>query len=258
MPHYSIQHFSQSEQEGGFWLLSVTLEAIQNNSKTSQKIFPPPLYEGDLGRQFYLENSNIPLFLFQQNINKQRITLQFLSNQSVSHGIQPKYLDIIASAPTSNQTPLITCETAKNLLLLGSGLHLANLFYLAKKRKTSLQDSCTLALLESKKDNRNGERTFPFKVKPAQLMSSNLPPEAIGTSSLLEDWHIPNRLASQQGVAGCFEGTLDELFSYWLTQKNNAIQTGESWQVIICASKKVQQKCLSISQSYDWIHALVQ
>jgi hypothetical protein len=134
-----------------------------------------------------------------------------------------------------------------NLILLGSELQQANLFYLAKYRSHQ-PDFQTLALLHSKTN-------FPFKPKHALLMTPHLPPEAIGTSQLLEDWQIPNRLASQQGLAGCFDGALEALFADWLTQKNSTVQANESWEMIVCAPNETQKKCLTISQSYDWITA---
>jgi len=232
--HHAIQHWSQSEQEGGFWLLSVTIEKIS-----------PPLSELDFGGQFCIEGSTVPLFLFQQTFNATSISLQFLSNQALCDKTQPHTLKITPPTQSSHQATLKTCKTAQNVVLLGSGLNMANVFYLAKIRHSANPKGQTLVLLHN-------ENSFPFRIKPALLMAPSLPPEAIGTSSLLEDWQIPNRLASQSDLPGCFDDTLESFFTYWLAEQNS--HSPEPWQVIICASKETQKKCLNVSESYDWIH----
>ncbi len=233
---------SQSEQEAGYWLLNVTLNKLD---KEGGENIPPPLSKIKLGDSLQFENSEHPLYLFQQTHSKQQITLQLLSRHPLPTP-QPKTLNVL-SCLAHSQTLLETCQHTPNLILLGSELQQANLFYLAKYRSHQ-SNFQTLALLHS-------ETGFPFKPKPALLMTPHLPPEAIGTSQLLEDWYIPNRLASQQGFAGCFDGTLEALFANWLTQKSSTIQASESWQMIVCAPNEMQKKCLAISQSYDWIKA---
>ena len=233
--HHVIQQWSQSEQEGGFWLLSVTIEKIY-----------PSLSELDFGSLFCIEGSTIPLFLFQQTlITEQSVSLQFLSDQALCDKTQPHTLTISPPPTPNNQTIIKACKTGKNVLLLGSGLNMANVFYLAKIRHSANPKGQTLVLLHN-------ENSFPFRIKPALLMAPSLPPEAIGTSSLLEDWQIPNRLASQSDLPGCFDDTLESFFTYWLAEQNS--HSPEPWQVIICASKETQKKCLNVSESYDWIH----
>ncbi|MCF6298330.1 MAG: hypothetical protein L3J01_00455 [Thiomicrorhabdus sp.] len=241
---HAIQHWSQNEQEGGFWLLNITVDNLPTpQQQKGEKLSPPPLAI-EFGCQFRLENSDYPLFLFQKNQTKQQTTLQLLSKHPLPN-TPPSHLNITPATP-AYQAMVTTCQTANNVILLGSELHIANLFYLAKIRSQQ-PNSQTVALLHS-------ETNFPFKAKPALLMAPNLPPEAIGTSTLLEDWNIPNRLASQQGLAGCFDGALEALFAYWLTEQYN--DNRKPWQVIICASNETQKKCLNVSQSFDWIHCL--
>ncbi|MCF6345860.1 MAG: hypothetical protein L3J00_05260 [Thiomicrorhabdus sp.] len=240
MPHnpidYAIQcpikQLSQHQQEGDFWLFNVTVDNLPTPQK--QGGVPPPCFTAiEFGCQFAFENSVHPLFLFQQNQTEQQTTLQLLSKHPLPN-TQPNHLSVTPPKP-SHQQMVKTCQTATNVILLGSELHIANLFYLAKIRSQQ-PNTQTLALLHS-------ETNFPFKAKPALLMTPNLPPEAIGACTLLEDWNIPNRLASQQGFAGCFDGSLEALFDYWLTQKNSRIQNEEPWQVILCAPNKTQKKC---------------
>jgi len=242
MARYTIQHWSQSEQEGGFWLLSVTIEACQNNSTKNS----PPPSEFDFGCQFCINDSTTSLALFQQTRPESSIILQFLSDQALSNQMEPHTLKITPPIP-SNQAIIKTCQTAKNVVLLGSEITIANVFYLAKIRHSANQTGQTVALLHC-------ENHFPFRIKPALRMAPTLPPEAIGTSTLLEDWQIPNRLTSQSDLPGCFDGTLDKFFAYWLAKQNS--HNPEPWHIIICASKETQKKCLAVSHSYDWVHCL--
>ncbi len=233
---------SQSEQEGGYWLLNLTLSRLdkQGGEKDSS-----PLPEITIRDSLQFEHHEQPLYVFQQTHTEQQITLQLLSRQPLPSP-QPNTLKVLAASSPS-QPLLELCQSAPNLILLGSELQQANLFYLAKYRSHQ-PNFQTLALLHCKID-------FPFKPKPALLMTPHFPPEAIGTSQLLEDWLIPNRLASQQGFAGCFDGSLEALFAYWLAQKNSTIQADESWQMIVCAPNATQKKCLMLSHSYNWLNA---
>ncbi len=57
----------------------------------------------------------------------------------------------------------------------------------------------------------------PFQPMPARFWLPAMPAEALAALVLLEDWGIPNRLASPHGAPGCFEGdalALAEHFTY--------------------------------------------
>jgi dihydroorotate dehydrogenase electron transfer subunit len=43
-----------------------------------------------------------------------------------------------------------------------------------------------------------------------------LPPGVIAAMPLLDDWGVPNRLASLQGYPGCFQGYVTDLARHWL------------------------------------------
>lgn len=59
---------------------------------------------------------------------------------------------------------------------------------------------------------------FPFYPTPSRKMIPFIPPEVIASLPLLEDWGIPNRLASPQDRPGCFNGSADDLATLWLKQ----------------------------------------
>ncbi len=242
---FDISDWQQSEQTAGYWLISLTLVS-------------PTLL--DVGTSFSLDSdldldsnssSNVgstpePLRLFHQVLQSNNLKLQLLSSAPFTQGPSPS--QIYCSPPKTATTIPLT----GNLLILGSGLEMANLFYIAKQRHSSHAIGQTLALLHS-------EQGFPFTAKPARFILPEMPAEAIGACPLLEDWKISNRLASDLGLPGCFDGDIVELLEQWIEYHNHLPDTKpknqpETWQVIGCLPNSMQKKCLEICQSTDWLN----
>jgi dihydroorotate dehydrogenase electron transfer subunit len=97
----------------------------------------------------------------------------------------------------------------KRPLLLGAAHGIPPLIFLARHIKQLGGEIMPLVILGS-------ESPFPFQPRPSQILMPGMPPEVIATLPLLEDWGIPNRLASRKGFPGCFEGTIIELAQRWL------------------------------------------
>ena len=224
---FAISDWQQSEQTGGYWLISLTL--------ASSSLF-------DVGTIFWLDSNPDPLYLFQQELQSNNVKLQLLSHSQIAKTISPGQLH---SRPPKTPT---TIPASANLLILGCGLEMANLFYIARQRLSSHVSGQTLALLHSEQD-------FPFTVKPARFILPEMPAEAIGACPLLEDWKIGNRLASDLGLPGCFEGRLTDLLERWIAYHNHQADTEpENWQVVACLPNEMQKKCLEICQSTDWLN----
>lgn len=224
---FAISDWQQSEQTGGYWLISLTLAS-------------PFLF--DVGTIFWLDSNPEPLCLFQQELQADNLKLQLLSYSPIAKAISPSQLH---GQPPKTPT---TIPATGNLLILGSDLEMANLFYIARQRFSSHVSGQTLALLHS-------ERGFPFTVKPARFILPEMPAEAIGACPLLEDWKIGNRLASDLGLPGCFEGRITELLELWIAYHNHQTDTKpESWQLMACLPNEMQKKCLEICQSTDWLN----
>ncbi len=224
---FSIADWQQSEQTSGYWLISLTLSS-------------PLLF--DVGTSFWLDSNPEPLHLFNQVLQSNNVKLQLLSRVPIAKTVSPSQLH---SCPPKSST---TIPLAGNLIILGSGLEMANLFYIAKQRLSSHATGQTLALLHS-------EQGFPFIVKPARFILPEMPAEAIGACALLEDWKIGNRLASDVGLPGCFEGSLADLLDQWIQYHNHQSENKpESWQVVACLPNEMQKKCLEICQSTDWLN----
>lgn len=58
--------------------------------------------------------------------------------------------------------------------------------------------------------------SFSFRLQPSRIMVPGIPAWVIAAIPLLEDWGIPSRLVSPEGLPGCFDGTLEELARSWL------------------------------------------
>jgi hypothetical protein len=223
---FSIADWQQAEQTAGYWLISLTLT-------------DPVLF--DVGTVFWLDSNPEPLRLFHQELQSNNVKLQLLSSVSIMKTTSPGQLHC---RPPKTST---TIPVSGNLLILGSGLEMANLFYIAKKRQASHASAQTLALLHS-------EQRFPFPIKPSRFILPEMPLDAIGASPLLEDWKIANRLASELGLPGCFEGSLAELLGQWIQYHHQSETQTEKWQILACLPKEMQKKCLEVCQSIDWLN----
>ncbi len=93
-------------------------------------------------------------------------------------------------------------------LLIGGGVGIPPMIFLADVLRR--QPACRpFAILGS-------EVPFPFKARPSQILVPGMPDGAIAAMPLLDDWHIPSRLASLQGYPGCFPGFVTELARHWI------------------------------------------
>ncbi|MBN2605725.1 MAG: hypothetical protein JXR47_00165 [Thiotrichales bacterium] len=193
-----MRFLNQIEQTGGYWLTRVELD---------DAILLP------FGFQLNINGNTLALF------RQQGSEAQFLSTSAIdieSNGTIQSNIDTptwqifqecLSNEPTQNPT-----------LLLASDINIANLLHFAQN---ATQDNRFIALLEA-------TESFPFTVKPAKFLFEDFPPEAIGACPLLEDWKIPNRLCSENGLPGCFDGNIHTALSEWQTTTS----WQERWQVI--------------------------
>ena len=224
----------QSEQINGFWLVSFSLTS-------------PLSLEHSLGRTFYFQEApEIPLCLFQDTSNQSSNSYQFLAQQALPENLITQLTEVCCE---SNQT-LTLPKTGTLTLILANNLFMANAFALAKQQTSQPSNTNINTILAS-------DNGFPFMVKPARYLMHEMPPEAIGASTLLEDWKVQNRLASNAELPGCFDGELFEMFNYWLNSMEDDIQTNnieQNWQVVVFAESAIQKKCLQASQQFSWVN----
>jgi len=231
-----LSQLKQTAQSGGYWLISAVL---------NDPIEKVCAYYAVNDCKHPVQNeqacSNIQhrfkLSLFDYQFPK----LQLLSKQP----LRQTFLDLDALTLTQIEHTLINFEANQTTLLLGHDLGIGPLFYTAKQIKNNGYKH--LALLEASSG-------FPFAVKPAQFMLQDFPFEAIGGCSLLEDWKIANRLASDLGLPGCFEGSITTLIKPWLVAENQrqAIEPIH-WQILSFLPEEKQQILTEITRPYTWL-----
>ncbi len=93
-------------------------------------------------------------------------------------------------------------------LLIGGGVGMPPVVFLADalRRQTAFRPFVILG----------SEVPFPFKARPSQILVPGMPDGVIAAMPLLDDWHIPSRLASLQGYPGCFSGFVTDLAGHWI------------------------------------------
>jgi len=237
----------QTPQANGFYLLSTRLQAdVQAHDL--------------MGKSFGFSNSPIELSLFMADGDRRQ--WQFISPASLPDIESQSELSLKTSVLDSFRFP----DKQSPCIVLASEKFMGNAFAIAKQRHNLPQS--TVVMISA---NR-----FPFQLKPARFWSPEMPDEAIGTSTLLEDWGVVNRMASSEMLPGCFHGQLDRLFAEWAmgvqstyTQQKQAQQTQAqpiqttqpqkvfaTWNVVILAEKDCRSRCLDVCQSTPFLRPL--
>ncbi|MDD2894093.1 MAG: hypothetical protein PHF20_09220 [Halothiobacillaceae bacterium] len=98
------------------------------------------------------------------------------------------------------------------VVILAAGIALATLIQLCATRRQAT--ASTLALYQmSGQMSGSIHESAPFRPRPSRFLLDGMPAGVIAAIPLLEDWGIPSRLCTHDGLAGCFEGSLDELIA---------------------------------------------
>lgn len=218
-----LKNVTQTEQLGGYWLLSTKL------------LEPLTTVHAFFNLKTMHQNQSAALFDYQFP------KLQLLIKQPIDTTLIEK----TPATLTVGQSTELNLKLDQATLLLASDLGIGPLFYCAKQIKQNGHKH--LALLHA-------SQQFPFAVKPAQFMLHDFPFEAIGGCSLLEDWKIANRLANDLGQPGCLDGSILDLITPWLEAEQQR-QTVEpmNWQVISFLSTTDYQTLAELVKSYSWL-----
>ncbi|MFZ5502318.1 MAG: dihydroorotate dehydrogenase electron transfer subunit [Pseudomonadota bacterium] len=111
------------------------------------------------------------------------------------------------------------------LLLIGEGPGIAAVTFLAERLSQQRQEHRLMVMLGS-------SITFPFQPRPSRFLVPGMPAGVIAAMPLLEEWNIPSRLGSTQGLAGCFEDGASGLAHVWI----NALPEAQREDIAIFAS----------------------
>ena len=101
-------------------------------------------------------------------------------------------------------------------LLVGGGVGIPPMVFLAEALKGRSDAAWKPLML------MGSEIPFPFRARPSTILVQGMPPEAIACMPLLDDWHVPSRLATLAGFPGCFDGYVTDLADAWLSSLDAA------------------------------------
>ncbi len=127
-----------------------------------------------------------------------RITERQLSCLALPSATPP---DVQAEGAWVSSGQQVNIDADLSLLITGTDLGIADVLLLCQQIPVIANHALILLSAE----------TFPFVIKPARFMVSQLP-EAIGACALLEDWGFANRLFGAQ--MGCYDTSLAQ----WLQE----------------------------------------
>ena len=125
-------------------------------------------------------------------------------------------------------------------LLIGGGVGMPPMIFLAQELRENSAFQ-PLAVLGS-------EVEFPFDTTTASIQLPGLPQEATAAMPLLEEWGVPNRLASQQDFSGCFRGFITDLARHWLDSLDQKTRT--EVEIFACGPHPMLEAVAAIATEY--------
>jgi len=126
-------------------------------------------------------------------------------------------------------------------LLIGGGVGIPPIVFLTETLREDKHDWQPLVIMGS-------EIPFPFASIESKIPTPWLADHINRTMPLLENWNVPNRLASLQGYEGCFDGYVTDLAREWLkTLSKEALAEVE---VFSCGPTPMLKAVASLAQEY--------
>ena len=129
----------------------------------------------------------------------------------------------------------------KQTILIGGGVGIPPLLFLAEYLSKSKEDVKTMVLMGS-------EIPFPFPLSPSLIYVDGIPGEAIAAIPLLEGLKIPSRLASNQDYPGCYAGFVTDLATDYL---ENIHLTKEDLEIFACGPTPMLIAIQNLAKKYD-------
>ncbi len=127
-------------------------------------------------------------------------------------------------------------------LLIGGGVGIPPLVFLAESIKAGdWSNACTVAFFGS-------ELPFPFELVDSQTNLPGTPPEANRSIAPLDASGIPCRLATNSGIAGCYDGYVTELAREWLITQ--ADEDREKIMVYACGPEPMLEAVAQLARSF--------
>ncbi len=126
-------------------------------------------------------------------------------------------------------------------LLLGGGIGMPPMIFLADSLRRT-HEFAPLVILGS-------EVPFPFKPQPSRIVLPDMPEGVIAAMPLLEDWGIPSRLTSKQGLPGCFDGYITDLARLWLGRLGDAVLA--EVEIFACGPYAMLKAVASLAREFE-------
>lgn len=126
-------------------------------------------------------------------------------------------------------------------LLIGGGVGMPPMVFLAESLRNSKETKPFVIL--------GSEVPFPFTPEPSKILVPGVPGEVIAAMPLLDHWHIPSRLASLQGFAGCYEGYVTDLARCWLESLSE--QERAEVEIFSCGPHPMLEAVAQLAGEFD-------
>jgi dihydroorotate dehydrogenase electron transfer subunit len=132
-------------------------------------------------------------------------------------------------------------STRQRLLALGGGVGIPPMIFLAEQVRSD-RNLKPLVLMGS-------EVPFPFDVAESRLAVPGVGKAATHAVALLEQWHVPSRLASNAGITGAHRGYITDLARDSL-QALSASERAET-QVFACGPTPMLKAVAKLARDFD-------
>ncbi len=184
----------------------------------AEKAQPGSFVHIDCGENFQLRR---PISIMLADASQGTIDLLYkqvgAGTAALAEKQKDKTLDLLG--PIGN--PFVLHPERPRPLLIGGGVGMPPMVFIAQsihnQKDQNQKEFSPFVILGS-------EVPFPFSVTPSKLVVPGVPAQVAGMMPLLEDWGVPNRLASLQGYAGTFEGYVTDLARHWLDALDDDIR----------------------------------
>jgi dihydroorotate dehydrogenase electron transfer subunit len=139
--------------------------------------------------------------------------------------------------------PFVAHAERPRTLLISDAAGIASVLFLAERLREPFSGVAwkPLVLLGS-------EIPFPFRTRPSSIILPGIPPFVIACMPLLEEWGVPNRLASTSDFPGCFEGPVTELADKWLGSLS-PVELAEV-EILSCGSAALLESTQELAARY--------
>jgi dihydroorotate dehydrogenase electron transfer subunit len=149
-----------------------------------------------------------PLSIMRANAGQGWIEFLYKVVGSGTHALSGRKAGDTISLIGPVGTPFMPDRSRPRVLMLGGGVGIPPMIFLADRLRADSHWR-PLVLMGS-------EVPFPFSARPSRILVPGMEDGVIAAMPLLDDWGVPNRLASLQGYPGCHQGYITGLARVWL------------------------------------------